>query len=285
MDVYAKVTERIIEEMEKGVIPWKKPWVGGRGAISHVTGKSYSFLNQLLLGKPGEWLTFNQIKKEHGTVKKGEKSRFVVFWKWLKRETDKKDDDGNIIIEQIPYLQYFNVFHIDQCDGIEPKHVKDVSDFDANEAAQSIFDDYTAREGIRVNLDGDASFYSPSDDSITLPRMKRFKKLAEYYSTAFHEAVHSTGVKNRLARDGVTGNIFFGSEDYSKEELIAELGASMLVSHVGLETESSFDNNVAYIAGWLKALENDKRMIVTAAGRAEKAVKYILGSKDDEIPA
>lgn len=285
MDIYAKVTDRILEEMEKGIIPWKKPWVGGRGAISHVTGKSYSFLNQLLLGKPGEWLTFNQIKKEHGTVKKGEKARFVVFWKWLKKETDKVDENGEKVYEEIPFLQYFNVFHIDQCEGIKPKHVTDVSDFDANEAAQSIFDEYTSREGITVNLDGDASYYRPSEDSITLPRMKRFAKLAEYYSTAFHEAVHSTGAKTRLAREGVVGRIFFGSEDYSKEELIAELGASMLVSHVGLETESSFANNVSYISGWLEALKNDKRMIVSAAGKAEKAVKYILNEKDEEIPA
>lgn len=284
MDVYGMVTDRILEEMEKGIIPWKKPWVGASGAISHTTGKAYSLLNQLLLGKPGEWLTFNQVSKEGGKVKKGEKSRFVVFWKWLKKETDVLDENGKPVIEEIPYLKYFNVFHVDQCEGIKPRYNKPVSAFDADEKAQSVLDDYIAREGIKMGT-GNESYYRPSEDLIVLPPMARFEKLAEYYSTAFHEAVHSTGAAKRLSRDGVTGKIRFGSEDYSKEELVAELGASMLVNHVGLETDSSFANNVAYLAGWLEALKNDKRLIVSAAGKAEKAAKYILNEKDEEIPA
>lgn len=284
MDVYGMVTDRILEELEKGIIPWKKPWVGASGAISHTTGKAYSLLNQLLLGKPGEWLTFNQVSKEGGKVKKGEKARFVVFWKWLKKETDVLDENGKPVIEEIPYLKYFNVFHVDQCEGIKPRYNKPVSTFDADERAQSVLDDYIAREGIKTDT-GNESYYRPSEDLIVLPPMARFEKLAEYYSTAFHEAVHSTGAAKRLSRDGVTGKIRFGSEDYSKEELVAELGASMLVNHVGLETDSSFANNVAYLAGWLEALKNDKRLIVSAAGKAEKAAKYILNEKDEEIPA
>lgn len=273
MDIYAMVTDRIIEELEKGFIPWLKPWVGGRGAISHTTGKSYSLLNQMLLNKPGEWLTFNQCAKEGGTVKKGEKSRFCVFWKWV----EVKDDDNEEKIKRVPFLRYYNVFHIDQCEGIKPRKNKAVSDFEPEEEAQSVFDSYIKREGIVMTHDDGESYYNPAKDLINLPLMNRFYKVAEYYSTAFHEAVHSTGAKTRLDRDGVTNLSFFGSDDYSKEELIAEIGASMLVHKVGLETESSFRNNAAYIENWLSVLKNDKRFIVSASGKAEKAVKFILG--------
>lgn len=282
MDVYGMVTDRIIEELEKGIVPWKKPWVGAEGAVSHVTGKAYSLLNQLLLGKSGEWLTFNQVKKEGGSVKKGEKSRFVVFWKFLNKETDKLDENGEKVVERIPYLHYFNVFHIDQCEGIKPKHNKPVSDLKADEKAQEVFDEYITREGIALTHEDGSSYYSPAKDAINLPMMNRFHKLAEYYSTAFHEAVHSTGAKKRL--DRIAAPAFFGSEDYSKEELVAEIGSSMILNMVGMETDSSFANNVAYIENWLSVLKNDKRFIVSAAGKAEKAVKFILNEKDEEIP-
>ena len=283
MDVYEMVTERIINEMEKGIIPWRKPWIGGAGAISHTTGKSYSLLNQMLLGKSGEWLTYNQATKEGGKVKKGEKASFVVFWKWVDTKEEVTENGETVVkVKHIPFLRYYNVFHIDQCEGIKPRKNKPVSDFSADEAAQAVFDGYVAREGITVTHEEGSSYYRPSADTINLPLMSRFLKLAEYYSTAFHEAVHSTGAKGRLERDGVVGLSFFGSEDYSKEELIAEIGSAMLLNHIGIETDSSFKNNVAYLENWLTVLRNDKRFIVSAAGKAEKAVKYILNEKGEE---
>lgn len=285
MDAYEMVTNRIIEELEKGNIPWKKPWVGRNGAISHVSGKPYSLLNQILLGKSGEWLTYKQATAEGGTVRKGEKSRFVVFWKWIeKKETL---ENGEEKIDRIPFLRYINVFHISQCDGIKERYGIDAptADLKPDEEAQAIFDNYVTREKIKVDFDGSEAYYRPSTDSITLPAMKMFKDIAEYYSTAFHEAVHSTGAKSRLDRDGVTGVSFFGTSDYSKEELIAEVGASMLLNKVGMETGSSFKNNAAYIQNWLKVLKNDKRFIVSAAGKAEKAVKFILNENLEEVTA
>ena len=124
--------------------------------------------------------------------------------------------------------------------------------------------------------EGDRAFYRPATDSITLPHMAQFTATAEYYSAAFHELTHSTGHSKRLNRLDKTA--FFGSEAYSKEELIAEIGASALVNAAGLETAHSLRNSAAYIQNWLKALRDDKRFIVSASGKAEKAVNLILGS-------
>lgn len=276
-DIYEAITDRIIAELEKGNIPWEKPWVGrgGKLAISYATGKPYSLLNQMILDKPGEYLTFKQIQAAGGRVKKGEKARMVVFWKWLKV----KDEDDETE-KEIPFLKYFNVFHLDQCEGIEGKHIKGeplpASPADIDDAAQAIADDYLQRSGVTLqHSEGDRAFYSPSTDSVTLPKRIQFASTSEFYSTMFHELTHSTGHAKRL--DRLSKVACFGSEEYSKEELVAEIGAATLVNHVGLETASSFRNTAAYVQNWLKVLRNDKRMIVSAAGKAEKAVKLILG--------
>ena len=147
----------------------------------------------------------------------------------------------------------------------------------ADEAAEQIICDYLKASGVKMeHQEGDRAFYRPSTDSITLPHMAQFSATAEYYSTAFHELTHSTGHAKRLNRLEKTA--FFGSEAYSKEELIAEIGASALVNVAGLETAKSFRNSTAYIQNWLTALRNDKRFIVSASGKAEKAVGLILGS-------
>lgn len=279
-DIYAAITDRITAELEKGVIPWRKPWTGGASvAISHTTGKPYSLLNQMLLGKPGEYVTFKQAQAEGGKVKKGEKSRMVVFWKWI----DKKDDAGQVILdedgkpEKTPYLTYYNVFHLDQCEGLTPKHSGSLPEVPAepDEAAEAIIAGYIQRSGVTLTqTHGDRAYYSPSTDSVTIPAMEQYAETAEYYSTVFHELTHSTGHVTRLNR--LNRPAAFGSEEYSKEELTAEIGAATLVNVAGLETEKSFRNSAAYVQSWLKALRDDKRMIVSAASRAEKAVALIL---------
>ena len=276
-DIYEAITSRIIEALENGIIPWERPWAtkNGRLAVSHATGKPYSLLNQMILDKPGEYLTFNQVQQAGGRVKKGEKSRMVVFWKWLKvKDADTEEE------KEIPFLKYFNVFHIEQCEGVEPKHVipdeMPETPVNTDETAQALIDAYLKASGVKMyHEEGDRAFYRPADDSITLPLLEQFKHTAEYYSTAFHEMVHSTGHASRLNRlDKVAA---FGSADYSKEELVAEIGAATLVNQVGLETVSSFKNSAAYVQSWIKVLKNDKRFIVSAAGKAEKAVNWILG--------
>ena len=275
MDIYSEVTSRIIAELENGIIPWEKPWIASGNCVSHATGKAYSLLNQMLLGRPGEYVTFNQCQQEGGKVKKGEKAKMVVFWKWIEQEDEETGER-----KEIPFLRYYNVFHIDQCEGVTAKHTTETAFPDGAEtleAAQEIIYDYLSREGVKLShSEGDRAFYRPATDEVVLPIRKQFVSTAEYYSTAFHELTHSTGHSKRLNRLDKTA--FFGSEAYSKEELIAEIGASALVNAAGLETDHSLRNSAAYIQNWLKALRDDKRFIVSASGKAEKAVNLILGS-------
>ena len=276
MNIYEEVTQRIISQMEQGIIPWRKPWAAaGQAAISRATGKPYSLLNQMLLGKPGEYVTFNECHKAGGYVRKGEKAQIVVFWKWI----DKADEETGEI-QQIPYLRYYNVFHVDQCEGISPRHTAELpaNPATADETAESIMDAYVKREGITMeHQQGDSAYYQPALDRIVLPLLKQFTETAEYYGTAFHEMIHSTGHMKRLAR--LDGTAHFGGEEYSKEELIAEIGAAALVNHCKLETPDSFTNSAAYIQNWLQVLKSDNRFIVSAAGKAEKAVNLILAGR------
>lgn len=274
MDIYQTITDRIVAEMENGIIPWRKPWLSRGKAISHTTGKPYSLLNQMLLGREGEYLTFKQVQAEHGYIRKGEKAKMVVFWKFLE-ETDEETGE----VKQVPFLRYYNVFHIDQCEGIKAKYTQELTNtISADETAENIITEYVAREGITLeHQEGAGAYYQPSLDKVVLPLMEQFVEVSEYYSTAFHELTHSTGHSKRLNR--LDSTAFFGSEDYSKEELVAEIGSCALVHHCGLETRSSFRNSTAYIQNWLQVLKNDKRFIVSASSKADKAVAFILGGQ------
>ena len=289
MDLYQIITDRIVAELEQGVIPWQTPWSGSQGAISHTTGKRYSLLNQILLGcRSGEFVTFKEAQREGGYVKKGEKSSMIVFWKFM--ETAKRDADGSVVhgadgktlMESVPFLRYYNVFHIDQCEGIQPHFAEDPMQgehLSPDAAADRIVEDYVQRSGVKLAIQhSDRAFYSPSSDSVTVPELAQYTNVSEYYSTLFHELTHSTGHASRLNR--LSKEASFGSELYSKEELIAELGAAFLVNHAGLETSSSFRNSAGYIQSWLKALKDDKRLIVSAAGKADKAVAMILNREE-----
>ena len=273
MNIYEEISRRILEQMEQGILPWRKPWIARGGCISYATGKPYSLLNQMLLGESGEYLTFHQCQRAGGHVRKGEKARMVVFWKWLEQ---KDEETGEL--KQIPYLRHYSVFHIDQCEGIVARHEKPLPQAaGSDEDAENVIAAYLQRTGVKLHhVQGDCAFYRPNDDSITLPLRSQFSETAEYYSTAFHELTHSTGHSKRLNRLGETA--FFGSATYSKEELIAEIGASALMNAVGLETPDSFRNNAAYIQNWARVLKNDKRLIVEASGKAEKAVQIILNA-------
>ncbi|MDD6144649.1 MAG: zincin-like metallopeptidase domain-containing protein [bacterium] len=273
MDIYKEVTDRIIAQMENGIIPWQKPWVAAGSCISHATGKPYSLLNQMMLGKAGEYVTFKQCQQEGGKVKKGEKASMVVFWKWIEQKVEETDE-----VKEVPFLRYYNVFHIDQCEGLTAKHTFRLpATANADEKAESMIASYVQQSGVKlIHQAGNRASYTPSADTVTLPLLKQFSQNAEYYSTAFHELTHSTGHASRLNRLDKTA--FFGTEAYSKEELVAEIGAAALVNHAGLETVSSFRNSTAYIQNWLQVLKNDKRFIVNAAGKAEKAVDLILGA-------
>ena len=262
--VYEIITEQIIKKLEQGEIPWKRPW-NSCPAVNWVTQKPYRGINALLLD-PGEYATWNQIKEAGGHVKKGAKSQIVTFFKLLEV---KKDGE----IEEIPFLRYYRVFNIMDCEGIESKQKEVLFDHDPIEKAEKIIEGYP--DAPEITFAPGRAFYRPSDDIISIPEKSDFEQVEEYYCTLFHEMIHSTGHNKRLARLGVDG-ANFGSEQYSKEELVAEIGAAMLCGNAGIE-QVTLDNSTAYIQSWLKALRNDKRMIVYAAGQAQKAVDYIMG--------
>ena len=278
INVYEMVTNRIIEQLESGVIPWEKPWSGVRsGAFNRVSKKSYSLLNQMLLGKDGDWASFKQWTDLGGHIRKGEKSSIVVFWKIL--PVEEMQEDGSKVVKQIPLLKYINVFHISQVDGVEPLPKEELHDIKPIEKAESILIDYWTRENIKVeHIKGNKAFYSPMLDMIQLPLFEQFKQSEEYYSTAFHESVHSTMKESRCNRAEERKNklVAFGSEEYSKEELVAEIGSANLMNIIGIETKKSFRNSTAYIQSWLRVLRNDNKFIVSASSKAEKAVEYIL---------
>lgn len=278
-NVYEMVTERIIEELEKGRIPWERPWTGVRaGAYNRISKKPYSLLNQLILGQDGEWASFKQWSELGGHIRRGEKSSFVTFWKM--QETEVEKGDGTKEIKQIPLLRYYNVFHISQVDGVEPLDIEKLNtDIKPIESAEKVLHDYWNREGIRLEQEAsNKAYYSPMFDLIHLPLMEQFTNINEFYSTAFHESVHSTMKESRCNRqeERKGKNVAFGSEEYSKEELVAELGSADIMNILGIETTHSFRNSTAYIQSWIKALRNDTRMIVSASSKAEKAVKFIL---------
>jgi antirestriction protein ArdC len=276
--VYEMVTDRIISQLEQGVIPWQKPWTGIRsGAYNRITKKPYSLLNQMLLQHDGEYATYKQWTDLGGHVRKGEKSEIVVFWKIQPVEDVK--EDGTKEVKQIPLLKYFNVFHISQVEGVEPLPEEELHDIEPIEKADQVLNDYWTRENITVEHKvGNRAYYSPTLDMIRLPLFEQFNDSSEYYSTAFHKSVHSTMKEDRCnrAEDKKGKLVAFGSNEYSKEELVAEIGSANLMNIIGIETKKSFRNSTAYIQNWLSVLKNDVKFIVSASGRAEKAADYIL---------
>ncbi|MCJ8010163.1 zincin-like metallopeptidase domain-containing protein [Paenibacillus sp. KQZ6P-2] len=272
MKIYDMVTERIINQLEKGIVPWRRPWKIGT-AVNWKTQKSYRGINTLLL-EPGEYASFKQVTEAGGKVKKGEKGHIVVFWTWLEKE----DENGEMT--KIPYLRYYTVFEVSkQCEGLQSKRNEQSFKHDLIEEAERICEGY--KNAPLVRFSSGRAFYVPAQDYISVPPICDYEKPEEYYSTLFHEHMHSTGHSNRLNRQGITEIAAFGSETYSKEELVAEIGAAMLCSFAGIDN-STIDNSVAYIGGWLRKLRSDNKMIIQAAGQAQKGVDHILGVKFDE---
>ncbi len=287
-NIYQMITDRIIAQMQQGVIPWRKPWHSINNdnpeqvAVSHETGRPYSLLNQFLVGGPGEYISFSQIQKQGGRIRRGEKSRMVVFWTQLvKEDSDDLDTDGKPKRKVIPYLKYYNVWNIGQCEGISARWTKaaDASAEPKVKPAEAIVDGYLAQPSHPklTLMAGDRAFYRPSADEVVVPLLSQYDSADEYYSTLFHELGHSTGHKDRLNRKGIADITFFGDHEYSKEELVAEITAAMLVAQAGLSAERAFKNSIAYLQSWLRALKDDPKMIVWAAGKAEAAARYILG--------
>lgn len=281
--VYEMVTERILAELQQGNIPWRKPWVGAGRAYNYKSGRRYSLMNQMLLLHQDGYLTFKQAKALGGNVKKGAKAELVFEWfikdyPVVKDGQEVLDDDGKPVTRRLIKLTYDMVFWIGDCENLperEPVTFDTEEIRDCEEVAQA----YVKSSGIRFVNDtpSDEAYYSPRRDKVVVPMIEQFKNAEEYYSTVFHEFTHSTGHKSRLNRFDSDKAAAFGSEDYSKEELVAEIGSASIMNILGHETPNQFTNSVAYIQNWSKALKDDVKLIVHASARAEKAVAMILG--------
>lgn len=268
--VYEMVTDVIIEKLNEGTIPWNQPFVNG-GAVNWKTQKPYRGINTMLLSS-GEYATYKQIKEAGGKVKKGSKSSIVVFWKLLDVENEETGHE-----EKIPLLRYYRVFKVgEQTEGIEPKRKNQRFEHDPIEEAETIIKNYMGKPSISYKNEG--AYYQPYFDYVNVPPKSSFPKIHDFYNVLFHELIHSTGHQERLDREGITNFDKFGSERYSKEELVAEIGASMLCGIVGIENKT-IDNSASYIQSWLQALKNDKTLVVKASQQAQKASDFIQGIK------
>ncbi len=285
MDVYAIVTEKIINLLESGVVPWRRPWTSTGLPRNLITRKPYRGINYFLLSASKYvspfWLTMRQANALGGSIRKGEESMIVTFWKIDDaKQNDTEDLDAEPKDEKSRrrfVLRFYRVWNLEQCDL--PQAVLDklpkieTHQHDPIEAVEKIIAGMpNPPEIVRA---GSKAYYSPITDLITLPPRELFESAVEDAATTLHELSHSTGHEKRLGREGITEVAPFGSTVYSREELVAELSAAFLCAEAGI-SNAVIRNQAAYVAGWLKKLRDDRRLIVHAAAQAQKAADYIL---------
>jgi len=278
-DIYQMVTDNIVKALEQGVVPWNKPWHQSGLPMNITTKKPYRGINPFLLRlqpfSSPYWLTAKQCFKIKGAnLIKGSKATPVVFWNFCE---SKEIDKTTGLRKKFAMLKYYSVFNVEQTEGLKyPK--PDALDFKPIADCENI----TAKmeKSPTFEFGGNRAFYDRTNDKIGLPNQEQFKTIENFYATKFHELVHSTGHTKRLNRRTLmeSRGILFAGDDYSNEELVAELGASFLTALTGIG-EKVIDNQVSYIQGWLKELRNDKKLIVSASGKAQAAVDYIIGAK------
>lgn len=282
IDLYTTITDRIIEMLEKGVAPWRSPILAQAASgwpKNLERNQPYRGVNVFLLAftawergyGSSYWLTFRQAKVRGGSVKKGEKASMVVFWKPY--ETIDKAT-GKVVT--LPLLRFYLVFNLDQCDGIVAPDNAAIPEREHTplEAADQMIRGYSG--GPELFHLGSKAYYRPGADAVCLPKPGSFSTGEGYFATLFHELAHSTGHSSRLDRGLDTKLAPFGSPDYSKEELVAEMAAAFLCGHAGI-IPATLENSAAYLNGWTKALKGDKRLVIAAAGAAQRAADWILG--------
>ena len=289
-DVYQTVTNNILAAMKNGIIPWRKPFKTSFSPIpiNFSTSKVYRGINVFLLnlaclqyGYPkNAWLTFRQANVMGGYVKKGQASEIILFWKsTLINEKNITQEEKSEIIKKVYIARTYNVFNIDQCEGIDT----DSEILTTTPRIGSCEEIYANYPEVRpeVNL-GLKAMYIPALDQIRIPGVGDFHSTSDYYATLFHELVHSTGHISRLNREGISEAKRSDEIRYSKEELIAEMGASFLCAFTGIENPDLTNNSAAYLQSWLQVFKQDKTMVVKAASQAQKVVDFILSVRSNE---
>lgn len=317
-EVYQNITDRVLARMDKGEIPWLKPWrAGGAWAPLNVaTRKAYRGWNIWALGleaidkgyESPWWGTYGQWAERCGMVKKtnprtgkdywfnpdrdisrgvskGQEGTLIMLWKkaWVK--TDELDDQGKQIKKRIMLVREFKVWNAEQCDSVPERYLPSSKNYQPVaelQDAQNVIDSYLAHGPAFEHVRGNSAYYSPALDKIVVPERDQYDTSPAYYGVVFHEAGHSTGHEDRLNRPGIAEFDHFGSGKYAKEELAAQMTSALLQAITGTEDDAEFTRTVAYLQNWRKALEADPKLLPQAASAASKAADYILGITHDE---
>ncbi|HZV11552.1 MAG TPA: zincin-like metallopeptidase domain-containing protein [Novosphingobium sp.] len=281
--MYDEVTAKIIAELEAGRFPWVQPWgrVGGSAPglpRNALTSRAYSGVNVLMLwgavieqGFPSQsWLTFKQALEAGGNVRKGEKGTTVVYADRFTPEAEmQRAHDRGEEARSVPFLKRFTVFNVAQCEGLRPGLAADPEPLPERQIVP-LAEDVIAASGVPFRIGGAKAFYVPSADYVQVPPQPAFFEQINYYRTCLHELTHATGHETRLARDLRNP---FGSKDYAREELIAEMGSAFLCAALGIEPTV---RHADYLACWLEVLREDNRAIFRAASAASKAADWLL---------
>lgn len=277
--LYQSVTDTIIQALERGVVPWRKPWdTANPFPVNAVSGKAYRGVNVFLLGltpfTDHRWLTMKQANERGGRIRKGEKSSTAIFWKlW---DTENPDQEtGELRKLSVPLLRHYRVFNAEQCEGLDLPEVHRPQErpHERIERAEIIVREM--KNPPTIQECGSSAWYNPSKDLVQIPAIGKFKSPDLYYGTLFHELGHSSGHVTRLNRIGVMEHIRFGSGEYSQEELVAELTSAFCSATAGLDT-SLIEDSASYIQGWLSVLKGDEKALVIAAAQAQKAADWIV---------
>ena len=296
-DLYQEVTNKIIKKLEEGTAPWRCSWSRYGMAKNYVSGNTYRGINAFLMNfLPAHpipyYLSFKQAKDLGGHVKKGSKAEKVYFFKSYYKDSDGKsisEDQATQLqgtgekIQFIPFLKSYSVFNIADVEGVEFEipELKAQQDHDTNDVCEAVIAAIKNPPQF-VEEDHNGAWYSPRHDKLNMPPLGSFEGPEEYYCVKFHELTHASGHVTRLNREGITGKVKRDSAEYAREELIAEMGASFLCAATGIDVGHVTDNSAAYIASWLKRLNNDKTLVLKAAAGAQKAADYLLNIERDD---
>ncbi len=290
-DIYEAVTRQILRNMSAGDIPWRQTWTARKGErppySNYFTGKGYSLLNTLLLGAPGQYATWNQIKDANGSLVKGSKGRMITKWveyipKKYKEEAERLEKEGKDTSHLKAWiLKKYTVFNINDVEGLKPREEKapeTVSAEDPTDVAELVIDDYTVNESVTVDKsDALSPRYDALTDTVSVPTKGAFTYEEDFYASLFEQLVHSTAAEGRCSRPTELKKMTEG-EVSVKEELIAEIGSSMILTAAGMKRRETHEQISAVCQKWVREMNNDFRLIVDASRGAEKAAKLILGN-------
>jgi antirestriction protein ArdC len=279
-DLYSSVTQTILDALEQGVVPWRKPWRSFNSLpVNAISNRPYRGVNAFLLGimpyTDHRWLTFKQVTEQGGKVRKGEKASLAVFWKLWEPNDSTSNEDETEKQRRVPILRHYHLFNAEQCENLSLPDLYQPQEAERHQRiqrAEQIIADMPNPPTIAER--GSSALYRPSTDHVQVPKLSAFTSPDTFYATLFHELGHATGHESRLARKGVTGQVQFGSGTYSQEELVAELTSAFLCAKAGLDN-SLLTDSASYIDGWLDVLNNDRKAVVYAAAQAQKAADYI----------